>query len=232
MPEENENSHDTSDDSSEDEKDTSEEEEESSDDDGEEGGDEKGDNEGDSDDDDDDDGKEGKDKDGDDDEEEGEEEEEEDQEPEVRNKEEEKDDGKGDEDEDDLDPDDKKTINKIIDKKLSPLQQKIQRQNDEIDVNSYIVDNPEYAKYKPTMLKYLAHPAYKNIPVKNIASIVAGNDLQKLGAKKEREAAKKAKATRSKESSGRKAGGGKVDWLKASDKEYEKKLQEVRGMRR
>lgn len=150
-------------------------------------------------------------------------------EPETRTETEKK---KDKEDEDDVDPDDAKTIEKVVDKKLSPLQAQIQKQNNEIEANSYISDNPEMAKHKPVILKYMAHPAYKNIPVKNIAAIVSSSDQQKIGAKKERVAAKKAADTKSKGTQARKPKGGKVDWLKAPKADYDKKLAEVKGMRR
>ena len=136
-----------------------------------------------------------------------------------------------DEDDDDVDPDDVMAINKVVDKKLGPLQQQIQQQNDEIEVNSYIVNNPEYAKYKPVILKYIASPAYSNIPVKNIAAIVAVNDMQKIGAKKEREASNKANSTKNRGSQARKSSGD-VNWLNASKEEYEAKVLEVKGVRR
>ena len=149
--------------------------------------------------------------------------------PETRIEEEKKKDEKEDED---LDPDDEKTISKVVDKKLSPLQTQIQKQNNEIEANSYIVDNPEFAKYKPVILKYMTHSSYKNIPVKNIAAIVSANDMQKIGASKERVATKKAADTKSKGTQARKAKGGKTDWLTASKEDYEKKLAQVKGMRR
>jgi len=143
--------------------------------------------------------------------------------PEVRKE------AKKDEDEDeddDLDPDDKKTISKVIDKRLSPVEQQIQRQNDEIEINNYLVENPEMSKYKPVMLKYLQHPAYSNIPVKNIAAMVASKDMQKLGAKKEREASRKANETRQR---GSQANNSKpVDWLTAPKKDFEAELQRVK----
>lgn len=140
-------------------------------------------------------------------------------------------DGGNDEDDEDLDIDDKKAINKVIDQKLTPLQKQIQKQNDEIEVNSYIVDNPELAKYKPVILKYMNNSAYKNVPVKNIAAIVSANEMQRIGARKERDAARKANNTKNKGSQARKPDGGKVDWLNASKEEFNKKLAEVKGIR-
>jgi len=144
-------------------------------------------------------------------------------EPEVRS-EKKKEEGKpgGDED-DEIDPDDEKTIGKVVKKQLTGVTaqlEKVQRLTDEAEVTAFIQVKPEYGKYRGVILKYLAHPDYKNIPVHNIAAIVASKDLQKLGAQKEREAAQKAKDTQGGGSTARKAGG-KTDWHTASKEEFE-----------
>jgi hypothetical protein len=45
-------------------------------------------------------------------------------------------------------------------------------------------------------LKFYKHPVYSKFQLKNIAAIVASNDLLKLGAVKEREARAKADSTK------------------------------------
>ena len=149
-------------------------------------------------------------------------------EPETREKIEEP--KKDKEDDEEVDSDDEKIISKVIDKKLSPLTKKIQQQNDEIEVNSYIVDNPEMAKYKPLILKYITHPAYKNIPVKNIANMVSANDQQKIGAEKERKAKDDADKTKDGSDTSRQEKG-KTDWANASNEEVEAEIAKAKGMR-
>lgn len=139
-------------------------------------------------------------------------------------------------DDDKIDPDDEKTIKKVVNKQLDGFrgnQGDIQAIKDKQEVNDYIGDNPEFKPYRDVMLKYMAHPAYKNIPVDNVAKIVAGSDLQKLGAKKEREAADKAKSTQDGGQTVRdnKGGGAETDWAKASKEAFEKKKNEVLGIR-
>jgi len=137
-------------------------------------------------------------------------------------------------DDDEVDPEDKKTISKIVDDKLTDFTGKldeVQKVKDQQEVSDFVADRPEFKPYRGVMLKYLAHPAYKNIPVENIAKIVAGEDLQKLGAKKEREAAEKAKATQDSGTTVRKPSKGKTDWQTASKEEFEKKKNEVMGIR-
>lgn len=136
-----------------------------------------------------------------------------------------------DKEEEDVDPEDEKTIGKIVDKRLNPIQERIQRQNDELEVNDYLMDNPDLKAYKPVMLKYLSHPAYKNIPVANIAAIVASKDLMKLGAKKEREAQSKANATKDNSKPFRKSGTSKIDWSTASKEEFDDYHAKVLGQK-
>jgi hypothetical protein len=90
---------------------------------------------------------------------------------------------------------------------------------------------PEVGKYRNAMLTYMKDPAYAKIPAKNIFNIVAGNDLIKLGAQKEREAAAKANGTRIESNSGRPGdnGGAKKDWGNASKEEMAAKRAEVFG---
>ena len=136
-----------------------------------------------------------------------------------------------DEDDDDMDADDKARIDKQISRQLTPLQRRIQDQNDTIEVNDYVMNNPEMSKYKPVILKYMKHDAYKNIPVKNIASIVAGGDMKKIGAKLEREASQKVKATKKGGSSSRGKDTNKYDPTTSTFAEHEAEMARVKGQR-
>jgi len=140
-----------------------------------------------------------------------------------------------DDDDTEIDPEEAKTIGKVVDKKLGDYrgtQSEIQAIKDKQDVNDFISDNPDFKPYRDVMLKYMAHPAYKDIPVENLSLIVAGSDLQKLGAKKEREAASKAKSTQDGGQTVRdRKGGGEDDWAKVSREAFEKKKNEVLGIK-
>jgi len=131
--------------------------------------------------------------------------------------------------EEEIDPDDEATISRVLEKKVGPLEKELRATKDQIEVDAFIRDNPEYAKYRGVALKYMANPAYSNIPAHNIMAIVASKDLQKLGAQKEREAAENAKKTRGGGSSFRKPGGGGIDWSKASAEEVAAKKAEILG---
>lgn len=141
----------------------------------------------------------------------------------------------GDEGDDDVDPEDEKTIGKVVNKKLGPVAEalrEVQSIKDQNEVNRFIRLNPEYAKYEEKALKYMAHDAYKNVPVKNIMAIVAAGDLQKLGAKKEREAASKVRETKTGGAQVRKQGEGKVDWANMSKEDFDKEKARVLQQRR
>ena len=114
-----------------------------------------------------------------------------------------------------------------MDKRLDQVSKDIRDTKDQIEVDSFIRDNPEYSKYRAVALKYMKSSAYGNVPAHNIMAIVASRDLQKLGAEKEREAAEKAKNTGGGGSSFRKPKGGEIDWSKATPEEMAAKRAEI-----
>lgn len=136
-------------------------------------------------------------------------------------------DGEGEGEDDDLDPDDEKKISKVVKTQVSEAMKEVQAIKDQNEVNSFIRQNPEYAKYEAVVLKYMGHEAYRNIPVKNIMAMVSSNDMMKIGAQKEREAAKKAKDTQGGGTQQRKPAGGKVDWKNATKEDFEAEKQRV-----
>ena len=97
--------------------------------------------------------------------------------------------------EEEINPDDEQVIKKVVEKRIKPVADILQRVKDEQEVDAFLRVKPELSKYRDVIIKYVQHPAYANIPVYNIAAMVTAKDLQALGAEKEREAAKKAKDT-------------------------------------
>ena len=85
-------------------------------------------------------------------------------------------------------------------------------------------------KYKPVMLKYMSHPAYKNVPVSAIAAIVSAKDAEKIGAQKERDAQKKVKESKSGGDTTRHNGdGGKKDWSSMPKAQFEAELIKIKS---
>jgi len=152
-------------------------------------------------------------------------------EPEVRGKKEEE--KKKEEEEDgELAPEDEKTIGKVVSKKLKPvddLTKEVQALKDEREVDAFLRVKPELEKYRDVALKYMAHPAYSNIPAHNIFAIVASKDLIRLGAEKEREAREKAEKTKDTGTQVRKPPMGETDWKTASKSDFEAQKAKVLG---
>lgn len=125
-------------------------------------------------------------------------------------------------------PSDKKVVSTIITKQLDPVQKRLEEQSNLIETTNFIAANPDYSKYRESIIKHMNHPAYRNIPVDRIAKMVAGDDLIKIGAQREREAAQKAASTKAGGSSARIQPSGK-DWLTASKDDFEAQKAAVLG---
>ena len=145
-------------------------------------------------------------------------------EPEVRSREEEKV-----EYGDDVDPEDIKVIGGIVEKQTASGKRQLQATQDKLEVDTFIQERPEFTKYRPAIVKYMQHPAYSQIPVKNIASMVAANELMQLGATKEREAQAKADGSKTKGSPARTPNAGQTDWKKAPKEDFEAQKRKVLG---
>jgi hypothetical protein len=152
------------------------------------------------------------------------------EEPETRGVKEEKEDEPAEPEE--VAPEDKETISKIVDEKLKSVSETlkdVQAIKDRQEVDALISSSPEYSPYKESILKYAAHPAYKNVPIKFIASALAAKDLQKVGAQKEREARKQTEETKGDGTQFRKPSEGKTDWRTVSKEDFEAQKAKVLG---
>ena len=137
---------------------------------------------------------------------------------------------------DEVDPEDAATIGKVVDKRLRPLQERLEQQSatiqertDAAEVDELVREKPEFEPYRGRILAYMKHPSYSNVTALNIAKIVAGDDLMKLGAQKERDAAVEAANTKSPGGTSRKPEGGGKDWLNAPKEEFEAERARVMG---
>jgi len=99
-----------------------------------------------------------------------------------------------DEDEgDDIDDDDAKIIDKRVAKAMTPFIQKQMLEEDEGEISSFVKDNPDFAPYADKVRKFAQHPTRREMPIKSIFYEVAGDDLLKIGAAREKKATDKAK---------------------------------------
>ena len=144
-------------------------------------------------------------------------------EPEVRNRNNKQD---VEEEEDDSDPEDRKRISKIVNKEVGS---KVIELENKLEVQSLVHENPQYAKYQGAILKYMSHPSYSDIPAKNIAKMIAADEMMKIGAAKEREASKKVLETKNPGNNFRKPEGGRTNWLNASKEDYAAQRAKVLG---
>jgi hypothetical protein len=146
-----------------------------------------------------------------------------------------KEDAGGGKSDDDDEEDEIRKLSKSVDEKLNPIQQRLRESEDILEVDTFIRQNeskiPNVGKYRDAILTYMKNPAYAKIPAKNIFNIVAGDDLIKLGAQKEREAADRARNTQIQSSGGRatEIDGSKKDWSTATKEEYEAERVKVLG---
>lgn len=120
-----------------------------------------------------------------------------------------------------LDPTEAKSIDKHLKKHLSPLEERLQRQEHELEVSNFLLENPEYKKHKDTILKYVSHKAYKDVPVSFIAAGLASKDLLKMGAERERQAQVEAEKTKNTGGSVRTDAPQARNWMTASKGDFE-----------
>jgi hypothetical protein len=110
--------------------------------------------------------------------------------------------GADDEDaEDDIDPEDEKTIGKVVSKRLKealePFAQAQAQQQDDAEIADFLKANPDFKAYEAKARKYMAHPSRKDVPIEEIFYGVAGRDLLKIGAKRSKIADDEAKKSKS-----------------------------------
>lgn len=128
--------------------------------------------------------------------------------------------------EDEIDPEDEAKINKILEKRYGSDINNLKKQ---VAIDSYFNAHPEYSKYRGAAEKYVNHPTYSKIPIHNIVAIVSSKDQQKIGAAKERAAAKEVSTTKVPGASVRKTTTGSTDWKKVSKDEFEAQKAKVLG---
>lgn len=130
-----------------------------------------------------------------------------------------------------VDEEDQEVIKKVVKAETGKTNQQIRQLQVQSKVDRFISDNPDMKKYRDVIIKYKTTPrsVYQNVPVEKVAKMVAYEDAQKMGAKKEREANQKVKKTKGGGTSRRKGKGGEKDWMGMSKEEYKKEKAKVLG---
>ena len=135
-------------------------------------------------------------------------------------------------DEDDLDEEDEKAMGRFFEKNvapaLNPILEKHVQAEDEKEIQTFLTENPDFKPFEKKARTYLAHPSRRNLPIESIFYEVAGPELIKIGAERERAAAAAARESQGGGGSGRDQEGGSVDWSNMSKEEFEKRKLEIR----
>lgn len=117
-------------------------------------------------------------------------------------------------------------------RQTAPVREKIRQQQNVIEVDEFIQKNssdiPTAGKFRQAMLDQMKKPGFDRLYAKDIFNIVAGGELMRIGAARERAAAAKAKSTHNPANGGSRGneGAGK-DWSNASSEEVAAKRMEL-----
>jgi len=137
--------------------------------------------------------------------------------------------GSDDDEDDDMDAEDRARINKQVAKGSKSIIERQQLTEDTQAVNNIVNDNPELKPYKTLALKYMkAHPS---LVAEDAMKIASAGDQQRIGARREREAAEKAKRTQSGGSTQRTGSTQSKDWSTATPAEMELQIARAKGQR-
>lgn len=126
-------------------------------------------------------------------------------------------------------------IQKVVADQLKPFQQKTIEQANVIEVDEFIrsqeADIPKIAQYRGAILETMKKDGFQRLTAAQVFNIVAGNDLMRMGAARERNAAKKAKETITDSSGGSrpKSESGKKDWSAATKEELHAEQARILG---
>lgn len=145
-----------------------------------------------------------------------------------------KDDNKGDQEEDDdVDQQDAEVIGKEVQKHLKPFIEKQQREEDNQEIDSFLAENADFKPYAEKVRNWAKHPSRAGVPIKALFYEVAGDDLLKIGADRQKKATDEAKKTNAGGGSNRgsEGSGTKPVW-EQSQTEFEQSQNAVRTKER
>jgi hypothetical protein len=125
-------------------------------------------------------------------------------------------------------PEDEALISKVVEKRLAPIMEKTREAEDNKEVTDFISANPDFAPYAAKAKKFLAHPSRRHLPVETIFFEVAGKDLIKIGAERQRKADETARGTQTGGGSNRGVSNGEKGVWDLSQQEFEARQEAVR----
>lgn len=145
-----------------------------------------------------------------------------------------KDGDKGDEEDDsDVDDVDAEVIGKEVQKHLKPFIEKQQREEDNQEIDTFLAENADFKPYAEKVRNWAKHPSRAGVPIKALFYEVAGDDLLKIGADRQKKATDEAKKTNAGGGSNRgsEGSGTKPVW-EQSQTEFEQSQNAVRTKER
>ncbi len=96
---------------------------------------------------------------------------------------------------DDADDLSEEKIEKVISKRIAPLEEatrisveKSLEAEDKAEAKEYVRLHPEFAPYQAKAEKFMKHPSRRQLPIESIFYEVAGKDLMKIGAARQKQA--------------------------------------------
>jgi len=128
---------------------------------------------------------------------------------------------------DEVAPEDEALINKVVAKTFAPIIDKTQSAEDNTEISEFLSVNPDFKPYEAKARRYIAHPSRRHLPVETVFYEVAGKDLMKIGAKRQKKADEEAKDSQTGGGSARGGEGAKTAWDMPKD-EFEAKQEEIR----
>lgn len=136
-------------------------------------------------------------------------------------------DNETDTDYDEVAPEDEALITKVVNKRFAPIIDKSLAADDEKEITDFLTENPDFKPFEVKARRYMQHPSRRQLPIKSIFYEVAGDQLIKIGAEREKAANVKARDTQTGGGSNR-AGEGTKNDFDLSPEEFAAKQERVR----
>lgn len=137
------------------------------------------------------------------------------------------DDEDNDDDLSDVSEEDLKIIEKVLDRRLKPIEQEREVLSIKTEIDEFVAQNPDFKPYANRALKWSQHPTWKNVPTKQLMFAAAGDNLLKMGAKRSQSAAEKARRQSTGKGTTGNLGGAKPV-AEMTDEEFEQQLIRVK----
>lgn len=111
---------------------------------------------------------------------------------------------------------------------LAPIVEKHLESEDAQEVAAFLDEHPDFKPFEATVKRYMKHPSRRHLPVDELFFAVAGKNMIKMGAERERKAREKASQTQAGGGSNREDTQAPKDAWKMTPEEFEAEKLKVR----